>query len=332
MSRVFSGIQPTGIPHLGNYLGALKQWTTMQDEHECYFCLVDLHAITMGWKPEELHENILQSAACLFALGIKPSYLYTQSSLSAHARLGWIMNCIVRLGWLNRMTQFKDKAGKNRENHSAGLYTYPSLMAADILAFKATNVPVGDDQRQHLELANDIAEKFNHDLVGGKEFFPNIKPIIPARSARVMSLRDGLKKMSKSDPSDQSRILLNDTDDAIALKIKRAKTDSGTLPDNEKELEGRPEAINLLGLYSTLSGKSMDETLAHFAGKGFGALKDDLTAVMIETVAPIRTRTTELLSDKDQLVKMLKDGHDRAAVVADATVKEAEKLCGFVQF
>ncbi|QCE34216.1 tryptophan--tRNA ligase [Acetobacteraceae bacterium] len=334
-TRVFSGIQPTGIPHLGNYLGAIAQWEKLQQDHDCHFCLVDLHAITMPWTADILRENILQSAACLLACGIEPGKLYVQSSLHAHARLGWIFNCVVRLGWLNRMTQFKDKAGKNREKHSAGLYIYPSLMAADILAFKANRIPVGDDQRQHIELANDIAQKFNFDLgqpykeKTGKEFFPTIEALIPPQAARVMSLRDGTKKMSKSDPSDQSRILLTDSADAIATKIKKAKTDPLPLPDNLEALADRPEAKNLLSLYNVLEGKnSLENTLNQFSGKGFGAFKSALADLMVEKLAPISKKTQEFLSDKEELRKVLKQGSDEAKKIADPIVTEAEALAG----
>ncbi|QCE32495.1 tryptophan--tRNA ligase [Acetobacteraceae bacterium] len=333
--RVFSGIQPTGTPHLGNYLGAIAQWEKLQKTHDCHFCLVDLHAITMPWEAETLRENILQSAACLLACGIEPGKLYVQSSLHAHARLGWLFNCVVRLGWLNRMTQFKDKAGKNREKHSAGLYTYPSLMAADILTFKATRIPVGDDQRQHIELANDIAQKFNHDLgkeykeKTGRDFFPTIEALIPAQAARVMSLRDGTKKMSKSDPSDQSRILLTDSADLIATKIKKAKTDPHPIPETVAELTERPEAKNLLSLYTVLDKDgSLEKTLNAFSGKGFGDFKSALADLMVEKLAPISNKTNELLSDKEELRKTLKLGAEEARKVAEPIVSEAEALAG----
>ena len=254
MQRVFSGIQPSGIAHLGNYLGALRNWVALQDSHECIYCVVDLHAITEWQDPKQLAQQTREMAAVLLACGIDPEkhILFAQSSVRAHAQLAWIFNCVARIGWLNRMTQFKDKAGKNRENASAGLYVYPNLMAADILAYHATGVPVGEDQRQHLELANDIAQKFNHDY--GVEFFPQIEPLIMGPAPRVMSLRDGTKKMSKSDPSDQSRINLNDDPDTIALKIRRAKTDPEPLPSEPQGLEKRPEARNLVGIYAALDG------------------------------------------------------------------------------
>ena len=253
MQRVFSGIQPSGIPTLGNYLGAIRNWVRLQDDHECLWCVVDLHAITVWQDPAALRQQSLEMAAVLLACGVDPAnhILFLQSSVRAHAQLAWIFNCVARLGWLNRMTQFKDKAGKDRENASSGLYVYPNLMAADIHAYHATRVPVGDDQRQHLELANDIAQKFNHDY--GVDFFPNIEPVILGPAARVMSLRDGTKKMSKSDPSDQSRINLNDDADTIALKIRRAKTDPMPLPSEVGELADRPEARNLVGIYAGLT-------------------------------------------------------------------------------
>ena len=329
MQRVFSGIQPTGIPHLGNYLGAIRNWVTLQKDHDCLFCLVDMHSLTMPWSPEALREQTLASTACLLASGIDPTRLYNQSAVSAHARLGWIFNCVSRLGWLNRMTQFKDKAGKNRENHSAGLYVYPNLMAADILAFHATRVPVGDDQRQHLELANDIAQKFNHDM--GVEFFPLIEPLIPPHAARVMSLRDGSKKMSKSDPSAQSRIILNDTADEIAQKIRKARTDAEPLPSEEAGLEGRPEARNLLTIYAAMSNKTLADVLTQFAGQGFGTFKQALADLLVETLAPVADETRRLMDDKAHLIQVLRQGAERARAVSEPIVSEAEKLVGFLR-
>ncbi|MCX5616636.1 tryptophan--tRNA ligase [Bombella sp. TMW 2.2559] len=329
MQRVFSGIQPTGIPHLGNYLGAIRNWVTLQKDHDCLFCLVDMHSLTMPWSPEALREQTLASTACLLASGIDPTRLYNQSAVSAHARLGWIFNCVSRLGWLNRMTQFKDKAGKNRENHSAGLYVYPNLMAADILAFHATRVPVGDDQRQHLELANDIAQKFNHDM--GVEFFPLIEPLIPPHAARVMSLRDGSKKMSKSDPSDQSRIILNDTADAITQKIRKARTDAEPLPSEEAGLEGRPEARNLLTIYAAMSGRTLADVLTQFSGQGFGTFKQALADLLVETLAPVADETRRLMDDKAHLMQVLRQGAERARAVSEPIVSEAEKLVGFLR-
>ena len=329
MQRVFSGIQPTGIPHLGNYLGAIRNWVTLQKDHDCLFCLVDMHSLTMPWSPEALREQTLASTACLLASGIDPTRLYNQSAVSAHARLGWIFNCVSRLGWLNRMTQFKDKAGKNRENHSAGLYVYPNLMAADILAFHATRVPVGDDQRQHLELANDIAQKFNHDM--GVEFFPLIEPLIPPHAARVMSLRDGSKKMSKSDPSAQSRIILNDTADDIAQKIRKARTDAEPLPSEEAGLEGRPEARNLLTIYAAMSDRTLADVLGQFAGQGFGTFKQALGDLLVETLAPVANETRRLMGDRAHLMQVLRQGAERARAVSEPIVNEAEKLVGFLR-
>src|SRR5579862_7198454 len=274
MQRVFSGVQPTGIAHLGNYLGAFRNWVALQDSHDCIYCVVDLHAITEWQDPKQLAQQTREMAAVLLASGINPEkhILFAQSNVRAHAQLAWIFNCVARIGWLNRMTQFKDKAGKDRENASAGLYVYPNLMAADILAYHATRVPVGDDQKQHLELANDIAQKFNHDY--GADFFPTIEPLIFGPATRVMSLRDGTRKMSKSDPSDQSRINLNDDADAIALKIRRARTDPAPLPSEPAGLEGRAEARNLVGIYAALAGTDLETVLREHGGEGFSAFKE----------------------------------------------------------
>ncbi|GBR44749.1 tryptophan--tRNA ligase [Neokomagataea thailandica] len=329
MKRVFSGIQPTGIPHLGNYLGAIRNWATLQADHDCVFCLVDMHSLTMPWEPETLRQQTLGSAACLLAAGIEPTRLYNQSAVSAHARLGWIFNCVSRLGWLNRMTQFKDKAGKNRENHSAGLYVYPNLMAADILAFHATRVPVGDDQRQHIELANDIAQKFNHDM--GTDFFPEIEAFIPPAAARVMSLRDGTKKMSKSDPSEQSRITLTDTPDEIALKIRRARTDSEALPSEAAGLDGRAEARNLVSIYAAMADESIDATLQRFGGEGFGPFKTALADLLVESLGPVALETRRLLENEDHLLNVLRQGADRARSISEPIVQEAERLVGFLR-
>jgi len=331
MQRIFSGIQPTGVPQLGNYLGAIRNWVRLQDGHECIFSLVDLHAITVAQDPATLRAQTRAQAAVLLAAGIDPKahILFNQSQVSAHARLGWIFNCVVRLGWLNRMTQFKDKAGKDRENHSAGLYIYPALMAADILAYKATRVPVGDDQRQHLELANDIAQKFNHDY--GVDFFPTIEALIPPEAARVMSLRDGTKKMSKSDPSEQSRIEMTDDADAIALKIRRAKTDAEPLPSETAGLEGRSEARNLVGIYAALANITTAEVLARHGGEGFGPFKNALTEVIVATVGPIADETRRLIADPGHLDAILRDGAQRAAAIADPIVNEAERLVGFLK-
>jgi tryptophanyl-tRNA synthetase len=330
MQRIFSGIQPSGIPTLGNYLGAIRNWVTLQDDHECIWCVVDLHAITVWQEPEALARQTREMAAVLLACGVDPRrhVLFVQSAVRAHAQLAWIFNCVARLGWLNRMTQFKDKAGKDKENASAGLYVYPNLMAADIHAYHATRVPVGDDQRQHLELANDIAQKFNHDY--GVEFFPNIEPLIMGPAARVMSLRDGTKKMSKSDPSDQSRINLNDDSDTIALKIRRAKTDPEPLPSEPQGLDARPEARNLVGIYAALAGTDHAGVLRDHGGKGFGAFKESLAALLVEKLSPIAAETQRHLADPAGLDALLRDGAARAAAIADPIVAEAERLVGFL--
>jgi len=328
--RVFSGIQPSGVPTLGNYLGAVRNWVALQGDHECFFCVVDLHAITAFQPPAALRRQTREMAATVLACGIDParSVLFLQSAVSAHARLAWIFNCVARLGWLNRMTQFKDKAGKDREAASAGLYVYPNLMAADIHAYHATRVPVGDDQRQHLELANDIAEKFNHDY--GVDFFPRIEPLILGPAARVMSLRDGAKKMSKSDASDQSRINLNDKPHEIAQKIRRAKTDPLPLPETAAELAERPEARNLVGIYAALAGSDPAAVVAEFAGSGFGAFKDKLADLAIATLSPIAAETNRWLADTAALDRLLREGAERARAVADPIVREAERVVGFL--
>lgn len=331
MQRLFSGIQPTGIPQLGNYLGAIRNWVALQQDHECIFCLVDMHAITTWQDPKVLRQQTLAQTAVLLASGIdvQRHILFNQSAVSAHARLGWIFNCVARIGWLNRMTQFKDKAGKDREKHSAGLYVYPDLMAADILAYKATVVPVGDDQKQHLELTNDIAQKFNHDY--GVEFFPQVEALIPPQGARVMSLRDGSKKMSKSDPSAQSRIEMTDDADTIALKIKRAKSDSEPLPSDVAGLENRPEARNLVTIYATLSGTTIADVLGQFGGQGFGPFKTALTDVVVNAISPIASETERLLKEPGFLCDTLRDGARRAGAIAEPIVSEAETLVGFLK-
>jgi tryptophanyl-tRNA synthetase len=330
MQRVFSGIQPSGIPTLGNYLGAIRNWPKLQEDHECIWCVVDLHAITAWQDPAALSQQSLEMVAVLLACGVDPAkhILFLQSSVRAHAQLAWIFNCVARLGWLNRMTQFKDKAGKDRENASSGLYVYPNLMAADIHAYHATRVPVGDDQRQHLELANDIAQKFNHDY--GVDFFPNIEPVILGPAARVMSLRDGTKKMSKSDPSDQSRINLNDDADTIALKIRRAKTDPMPLPSEIAELDERAEARNLVGIYAALTYTDHATVLREHGGQGFGSFKTVLTDLLVEKLAPIASATNRILSDEGALIDLLRSGAERAAAIAEPIVRQAERLVGFV--
>jgi tryptophanyl-tRNA synthetase len=330
MQRVFSGIQPSGVPTLGNYLGAIRNWVPLQDTHDAIYCVVDLHAITVWQDPAILAQQTREMAAALIACGLDPKrcILFVQSHVHAHARLAWIFNCVARLGWLNRMTQFKDKAGKDREAASAGLYVYPNLMAADILAYKATLVPVGDDQKQHLELANDIAQKFNHDYA--VEFFPTIQPLIQGVAARVMSLRDGTKKMSKSDASDQSRINLTDDHDTIALKVRRAKTDAEPLPEHLAGLEARPEARNLVGILAAISGTLPENVLREHAGKGFGAFKEVLTEALIAHLAPIQAEMARLLTDTAALDAALRIGAERAGAIAEPIVTEVEKLVGFL--
>ncbi|MGI4952215.1 MAG: tryptophan--tRNA ligase [Janthinobacterium lividum] len=335
MQRILSGIQPSGVPTLGNYLGALRNWVALQDTHECLYCVVDLHAITQFQDPKSLAAATREMAAALLACGIDPErhVLFHQSAVHAHVRLGWIFTCVARLGWLNRMTQFKDKAGKDRENVSAGLYIYPNLMAADILAYHATRVPVGDDQRQHLELANDIAQKFNHDyrVEGQPDFFPPIEPVILGPAARVMSLRDGTRKMSKSDPSDQSRINLTDDADTIALKIKRAKTDAEPLPSEAEGLADRPEARNLVGIMAALLDTDAAGVLQTHGGQGFGAFKSALADVVVSHLTPIASETRRLLADPGHVDAILRQGARRAAAIADPIVDEAERLVGFLK-
>jgi tryptophanyl-tRNA synthetase len=335
MQRILSGIQPSGVPTLGNYLGALKNWVALQADHECLYCVVDLHAITVWQDPKGLAAATREMAAALLACGIDPAkhILFNQSAVPAHARLAWIFNCVARIGWLNRMTQFKDKAGKDRENVSTGLYIYPNLMAADILVYHATRVPVGDDQRQHVELANDIREKFNHDFreEGGPDFFPAIEPLIFGPAARVMSLRDGTKKMSKSDPSDQSRINLTDDADTIALKIRRAKTDPEPLPSEPQGLENRPEARNLVGIMAALNDTDAATVLRDHGGKGFGDFKAALADTVVAHLAPIAVETRRLLDDPAHIDAILRDGAARAAAIANPIVDEAERLVGFLK-
>lgn len=330
MTRVFSGIQPSGVPTLGNYLGAIRNWVPMQDTHESIFCVVDLHAITVWQDPKELARQTREMAAALIACGLDPKRctLFIQSHVHAHTRLAWIFNCVARMGWLNRMTQFKDKAGKDREAAGTGLYVYPNLMAADILTYHATLVPVGDDQRQHLELANDIAEKFNHDY--GVDFFPRIEPMIQGVAARVMSLRDGTKKMSKSDPSDQSRINLTDNHDTIALKIRRAKTDPEPLPDHVSGLEARPEARNLVGILAAITGTMPENVLREHGGKGFGAFKETLVEALVAHLTPINTEMMRLLDDPGALDAQLRLGADRAEAIASPICAKAEEIVGFL--
>jgi tryptophanyl-tRNA synthetase len=330
MTRVFSGIQPSGVPTLGNYLGAIRNWVPLQDRHEAIYCVVDLHAITVWQDPKELTRQTREMAAALIACGLDPRrcILFVQSHVRAHAELAWIFNCVARIGWLNRMTQFKDKAGKDREAASAGLYVYPNLMAADIHAYHATKVPVGDDQKQHLELANDIAQKFNHDY--GVAFFPTIEPLIQGVAARVMSLRDGTKKMSKSDPSDQSRINLTDDADTIALKIRRAKTDPEPLPDHLAGLEGRPEARNLVGILAAITGTLPENVLREHGGQGFGQFKNTLTEALVAHLTPIAAEMKRLLDDPYALDAALHLGAERARAIAEPIVARAREIVGFL--
>jgi len=331
--RIFSGVQPSGGLTLGNYLGALKRFVEKQDEGiETIYCLVDLHAITVWQDPEKLRRQTREGAAAFIAAGIDParSILFNQSQVSAHAELGWILNCVARLGWMNRMTQFKDKtAGKNAEAASLGLYAYPSLMAADILAYHATMVPVGEDQKQHLELTRDIATKFNTDY--GVDFFPVVEPLIEGAATRVMSLRDGTKKMSKSDPSDQSRINLTDSADAIAQKIRKAKTDAGPLPETVEALKDRPEARNLVNIYSALSDQSVANVLAEFAGAPFGTFKPRLAELAVAKLAPITREMNRLMADPAEIDRLLGDGADRAEALARPVLEQTKDIVGLIR-
>ncbi|QNP44677.1 tryptophan--tRNA ligase [Sphingomonas sediminicola] len=327
--RVVSGIQPTGGLHLGNLLGAILRWVRMQEEAECLFFLADLHALTIDVDPQELRSNIREMAAALIASGIDPkkSILFQQSAIPAHAELAWILQCTARVGWLNRMTQFKEKSGKSREGASVGLYTYPVLQAADVLLYRATHVPVGEDQKQHLELARDIAIKFNTDY--DVELFVPPEPYIPAgAAARIMSLRDGSAKMSKSDPSDMSRINLTDSDDQISQKIRKAKTDPEPLPDDPALLDGRPEAKNLVGIYSAVTGESVEQVLSRFAGQGFGAFKPALADALVALLHPLRSRLEELRNDPAELDRLLADGSARAASLGQPVLKQAYSAVG----
>jgi len=326
--RVVSGIQPTGNLHLGNYLGALVNWRRMQDDYHCLFTIVDLHAITTWQDPTVLRKQVLEMTAGVLASGIDPdrAILFNQSAVREHTELAWILNCTTRTGWLNRMTQFKDKSASDREGASVGLYAYPVLQAADILVYHATHVPVGDDQKQHLELARDIAQKFNTDY--GVEFFPHPEPVIGKRTARVMSLRDGFAKMSKSDPSDMSRINLIDSSDAIANKIKKAKTDPAMLPDDPKQLHDRPEAKNLVGIYAALNGQTEEDVLKTFAGKGFGAFKPALADLCTATLQPVREEFCRLMDDHVYLISVLDQGARNARKLAGPVMEQVRKIIG----
>jgi len=331
--RVFSGVQPSGQLTLGNYLGAIRRFVELQDGGmETIYCVVDLHAITAWQDPAGLKDATRQVTAAFLACGLDParSILFNQSQVPAHAELGWLFSCVVRLGWLNRMTQFKDKAGKNRENVSAGLYVYPALMAADILAYRATHVPVGEDQKQHLELARDIAAKFNNDF-GCPGFFPLPEPLIGGAAPRVMSLRDGTRKMSKSDPSDMSRINLTDDADAIANKIRKARTDPEPLPETVEGLERRPEARNLVGIYAALAGTSAEAVVAEFAGKGFGVFKPALAELAVSHLTPITAEMSRLMADPAEIDRVLGDGANRAAALAEPILAETYARVGLLR-
>jgi tryptophanyl-tRNA synthetase len=330
--RVVSGIQPTGGLHLGNLLGAILRWVRMQDEAECLFFLADLHALTVDGDPDELRANVREMAAALIASGIDPekSILFAHSAVPAHAELAWILGCTARMGWLNRMTQWKDKAGKNREGSSLGLFAYPVLQAADIMLYKATHVPVGEDQKQHVELTRDIAIKFNTDF--DVDLFIPPEPYIPGgAAARIMSLRDGTSKMSKTDPSDMSRVNLTDSDEAIAQKVRKAKTDAEPLPADPAELDGRAEAKNLVGIYAAVTGESVEQVLARFAGQGFGAFKPVLADALVGLLAPLRTRLDTFRADPAELDRILAAGAERATALAAPTLAEAKRAVGLTR-
>lgn len=330
-NRIFSGIQPTGNLHLGNYLGAIRNWVAMQKDYECIFCIVDLHAITLPQDPAALRQSTREVTAAYIAAGINPEecIIFNQSTVSGHAELAWILGCHTPMGWLNRMTQFKEKAGKKRDQAMSGLYTYPVLMAADILLYKATDVPVGEDQKQHLELSRDVAGAFNRYY--DTEFFPIPEPRIFGSATRVMSLRDGNAKMSKSDPSDQSRITFTDDADAIANKIKRAKTDPEMLPSEAAGLAGRPEAENLVGIYGALADQTVDQVLAEFGGKGFGQFKPALAELAVSVLSPITGEMNRMLADPAYVDGVLRRGYERADAIAAENLKEVKRLVGFVQ-
>lgn len=338
--RVFSGMQPTGNLHLGNYLGAMVNWIRMAETHESIYCVVDMHAITVWQDPKELQQSIRDVTAAYLACGLDPrkSIIFNQSQVSAHAELGWIFNCVARLGWLDRMTQFKEKAGKDKERASVGLYVYPNLMAADILAYRATHVPVGEDQKQHLELARDIAQKFNADYAeytaeaGFPDgFFPLPEPMIVGPATRVMSLRDGTKKMSKSDPSDLSRINLTDDADVILRKIRKAKTDPDALPSEVAGLTQRPEAANLTGIFAALEGTSVERVLGQWGGQQFSVFKSALADLAVAKLAPVTAEMNRLKSDQGHIDRILAEGADRARALADPILRDVKRIIGFVQ-
>jgi len=328
---VFSGVQPTGNLHLGNYLGALKKFVLLQKEMKCIYCVVDLHAITVFQNPSNLANNVLETTASFLAAGIDPnqSIIFNQSAVSGHSELAWILNCTSRMGWLNRMTQFKDKAGSDREKASVGLYIYPNLMAADILLYKATHIPVGADQKQHLELSRDIAQKFNKDFKC-ENFFPLPEPLISKNISRIMSLRDGTKKMSKSEESDYSRINLKDSADEINKKIKKAKSDSEPIPNNLKSLEKKPEALNLLTIYSEMSKSNLEDTLKEMAGKEYSFLKTKLAEILISEITPIGKEIKKLLDDKSHLKQVLKKGSEKASIIAEENLKNIRDIVGLI--
>ena len=331
MNRIFSGIQPTGNLHLGNYLGAIRNWVALQHDYECIFCIVDLHALTVPQDPAELRAATREVTAAYIAAGIDPErcIIFNQSMVTAHSELAWILSCLTPLGWLNRMTQFKDKAGKNREMAGLGLYAYPVLMAADIIGYKATHVPVGEDQKQHVELARDIAGAFNRHYE--RDFFPLPEPQIFGEATRVMSLRDGTKKMSKSDTSDYSRLNMTDDADTIALKVRRAKTDPEPLPDTIAALEKRPEADNLVGIYAALADLTREQALARFAGKNFSTFKEELSVVAVEVLGKIGGEMRRLLADPGHIDAILRRGAERAAAIATPILREVQDITGLLR-
>jgi tryptophanyl-tRNA synthetase len=328
--RVFSGMQPTANVHIGNYLGAMKRFVTLQHEAESLFCVVDLHAITVPQDPGALKTQTREIAAAYLAAGIDPdkAIVFVQSAVSAHAELAWVLNCVARLGWLDRMTQFKDKAGKNSERESVGLYAYPVLMAADILAYRATHVPVGEDQKQHLELARDIAARFNSDFKV-PDFFPLPEPLIDGPAARVMNLQDGTKKMSKSDPADNSRITLTDSVDAISKKLRKAKTDTLPMPSHVDELKDRPEVNNLVGIYAAFAEMTREAVVAEFAGQGFGVFKPRLADLAVEKLGPITARMSAFMADPTELDTILRKGAERAEAIAAPILLDVKDAIGF---
>ncbi|HEY1799187.1 MAG TPA: tryptophan--tRNA ligase [Stellaceae bacterium] len=331
MNRIFSGIQPTGNLHLGNYLGAIRNWVALQYDYECIFCIVDLHALTVPQDPDELRKSTREVTAAYIAAGVDPAHsiIFNQSMVTAHSELAWILSCLTPLGWLNRMTQFKEKAGKQRENAGLGLYAYPVLMAADIIGYKATHVPVGEDQKQHVELARDIAGAFNRRYE--REFFPLPEPLIFGEATRVMSLRDGTKKMSKSDTSDYSRINMTDDADMIALKVRRAKTDPEPLPDTVEALEKRPEAENLVSIYAALTNRMSKDALAEFAGKNFSIFKEALSAVAVEVLGKIGGEMRRLVADPGHIDRVLHLGAERAAAITTPVLRDVQDITGLLR-